>query len=74
MEISLSSLNCRNNQLEIAGKSWHIQDVPILDENYSCAIACEKEKPVKLLNFNKLFSMESLSLSNYKIRNTYEES
>lgn len=73
MEISLSSLKCLNNRSEIAEKTWHIQDVE-LDENYSCAIACAKEKPIKLLNFNKLFSIESFGRSNHKIRNTYEES
>lgn len=73
MEISLSSLNCLNNCPAIAEKKWHIQDIA-LDENYSCAIACSKEKSVKLLNFNKLFSIESFSLQNQKIRNTYEES
>ncbi len=58
-EISLSSINAMNSEVTIDAKKWYIKDL-ILEDGYSCAFACEKLKPIKLLNFNKLLNTNAI--------------
>jgi 4'-phosphopantetheinyl transferase len=58
MEIDLKSLNGLNNSEQIGANKWFLQNIELI-KNYSCAIACEKIKPIKILNLNKTINFDS---------------
>ena len=58
MEIDLKSLNGLNNSVQIGANKWFLQNIE-LTKNYSCAIACDKTKPIQLLNLNEIINFES---------------
>jgi 4'-phosphopantetheinyl transferase len=57
IEIDLSSFNCLNNIVKVVSNNYYIQDI-VLDDEYTCAIACSKRKTIKLKDFNEIFLTE----------------
>ncbi len=55
--IDLSSFNCLNNNTDVGPNTYFIQDIDLKHE-YTCAVACNKKKTIKLIDFNEIFLTE----------------
>ncbi|MBK7427955.1 MAG: 4'-phosphopantetheinyl transferase superfamily protein [Saprospiraceae bacterium] len=55
--LNLSLINCLENVVEVGLSSYFIENINI-ETDYSCAIACNKKKTIKLIDFNKIFNSQ----------------
>lgn len=71
--IDLSSFNCLNNKADMGSSTYFIQDIDLKHE-YTCAIACNKKKTIKLVDFSEIFLTEYvIDFNTHSIHQAHEK-